>query len=622
MQPERATGTETAGIEATEVDAASPAHAGTSSTLPIAPSLAPALDEAQLEHGERVFDRRTPLVCALSAGAGVAAAIVAPVLTRLIAFVTQLAYYGRFSIAPVSPWAHQLGAAAITIPAVGGVIVGLMARFGSEKIRGHGIPEAMEQVLTNESRIAPRLTWLKPVSAAVAIGTGGPFGAEGPIIATGGALGSLIGQRVRVTAEERKTLLAAGAAAGMTAIFGTPVAAVLLAIELLLFELRPASLVPVAIASAVAGAVRTALVGSEPFFAMPAVAAPEASAVLVYALVGAIAGLASVGVTRLVYATEDAFAKLPIHWMWWPALGGLVVGLIGAIEPRTLGVGYENISDVIGGRLALGAVATICGLKFVSWCIALASGTSGGTLAPLFTVGGGLGALLGAGVAALLPQAGADPRVAALVGMAAIFGGASRAFLASVVFCLETTFEPHAILPLLAGTGAATLVAGLLAPTTIMTETIARRGVRVPSVYAPDFLDSVLVRDGASRKVVSLAAEQTIAAAQAWLRSRASGARHQGFPLVDAKGALAGFVTAREIAEAPDPEAPLASLARRRVVTTFEDETLRRAADRMVDHDVGRLPVVSRREPWRVVGIVTRSDLLAAHRTRLAARRL
>jgi H+/Cl- antiporter ClcA/CBS domain-containing protein len=611
MQPQQPTPTATP-----------PAHAGTSSEIPIAPSLVDALDDVGVEHGERIFDERVPLVCALAAAAGVAAAFVAPLLTRLIAAVTNLSFYGRLSVAPASPWANALGPAVIAVPALGGLIVGLMARFGSEKIRGHGIPEAMEQVLTNESRIAPRLTWLKPVSAAIAIGTGGPFGAEGPIIATGGALGSLIGQRVRVTAEERKTLLAAGAAAGMTAIFGTPVSAVLLAVELLLFELRPGSLVPVAIASSIAGALRYLLVGGEPFFAMPAAASPHAAAIAVYAAVGAIAGLAAVGVTRLVYATEDAFAKLPVHWMWWPALGGLVVGLVGWIEPRTLGVGYENISDVLSGRLVLGGVALVCGLKFVSWTIALASGTSGGTLAPLFTVGGGLGALLGAAAAALLPEAGADPRVAALVGMAALFGGASRAFLASVVFCLETTLEPHAILPLLAGGTASMLVAGLLAPTTIMTEKIARRGVRVPSVYVPDFLDSVLLRDGATHEVVSLRAEQTIESALAWLRSRERGARHQGFPLLDARGALAGFVTAREIAEAPDPAAPLATLARRRVVTAYEDETLRRAADRMVDHDVGRLPVVSRREPLRVVGIVTRSDLLAAHRRRLAARRL
>jgi len=339
-------------------------------------------------------------------------------------------------------------------------------------------------------------------------------------------------------------------------------------------------------------------------------------------VIGAVAGFAAVGVTRVVYATEDLFAKLPVHWMWWPAIGAIAVGVIGWIEPRTLGVGYANISDVLSGQLVLGTVVLVCGLKFVSWFIALASGTSGGTLAPLFTIGGGLGALLGTAAVWMLPWAGADARMAALVGMAALFAGASRAFLASVVFCFETTLEPHALLPLLAGCGAASLVAGLIAPHSIMTEKIARRGVRVPTSYAPDFLDSGLVRDGASQGVVALRADQLVRSARAWLTSQDPGARHQGFPVLDVSGALVGVVTAREIEEARDDDVPLASLVRRAAVVAFEDESLRSAADRMIDQDVGRLPVVSRRDPRRVVGFVTRSDLLAAHRRRLAAQRL
>lgn len=597
-------------------------RASTTEGLPVAPSLEPSLEAAGVERHANVINRRDIWICMLAAAAGAVAAGVARVLGEVIALVTNLSFHGRFAIADASPWNNSLGVAVIAVPIVGGLIVGLMARFGSEKIRGHGIPEAMEQVLLNESRIPARLTWLKPLSSAIAIGTGGPFGAEGPIIATGGALGSLLGQRVRVTADERKTLLAAGAAAGMAATFGSPVSAVLLAVELLLFELKPSSLLPVAIASAVAGALRALMLGSEPFFAMPVIPGAGFAAVAVYGVVGAIAGLAAVFVTRVVYATEDLFAKLPVHWMWWPAIGGIAVGVIGWIEPRTLGVGYRNISDVLSGNLVLGTLALVCGLKFVSWFIALASGTSGGTLAPLFTIGGGLGALLGAGAVWAMPWAGADARMAALVGMAALFAGASRAFLTSVVFCFETTLEPHALLPLLAGCGAASLVAGLLAPHTIMTEKIARRGVRVPSAYQPDFLDSVLVRDGASQSVVVLRADQSVRAARAWLTSSDPGARHQGFPLLDACDVLVGVVTAREVEEARDEGASLASLVRRPPVVAFEDESLRSVADRMIDQDVGRLPVVSRRDPLCVVGFVTRSDLLTAHRRRLAAQRL
>ena len=316
--------------------------------------------------------------------------------------------------------------------------------------------------------------------------------------------------------------------------------------------------------------------------------------------------------TRAVYAIEDAFEKLPVHWMWWPAIGGVAVGVIGWIEPRTLGVGYDNIADVLSGGLVLGAWRSCCGLKFVSWSIALGSGTSGGTLAPLFTIGGGLGALLGAAAAWALPWAGVDVRIAALVGMAAMFAGASRAFLASVVFAFETTLQPLALLPLLARLRRRVPRRRRCSmPHSIMTEKIARRGVRVP-IELRARLPRLRCWCATARPatVIALRADQVVRAAREWLTSGAPGARHQGFPVLDAEGALVGVVTAREIEEARDDASPLASLLRRTAVVAFEDESLRAAADRMIDHDVGRLPVVSRRDPQRVVAIVTRSDLL------------
>ena len=310
----------------------------------------------------------------------------------------------------------------------------------------------MEQVLLNESRIPPRITFLKPLSAAIAIGTGGPFGAEGPIIATGGALGSLVGQIITTTAIERKTLLAAGAAAGMAATFGSPVSAVLLAIELLLFEFRARSVIPVALACVTAAGVRVFFDGVHPVFDMPNLAQPAGGRWRSISFWAASSGVLSVGVTRAVYWVEDAFEHLPIHWMWWPAIGAIAVGVIGYFFPRTLGVGYSNISHIIsfGGPgnedFTIKLIATLCLMKFISWAIALGSGTSGGTLAPLFTIGGGMGALLGAGAAHVFPHAGIDIRVAALVGMAAIFAGASRAMLASAVFAFETTLQPLGII--------------------------------------------------------------------------------------------------------------------------------------------------------------------------------
>ncbi|MEO7037122.1 MAG: chloride channel protein, partial [Polyangiaceae bacterium] len=471
--------------------------------LPVSPSLGPVLAAARVPLVTPIVGPRVLFISALAVGVAFVAGIVARVLMAMIAFVTNLAFLQRLSFQPAAPAENHLGLLVIAVPAIGGIFVGLMARYGSKAIRGHGIPEAMEQVLTNESRIPPRLTFLKPLSAAIAIGTGGPFGAEGPIIATGGALGSLVGQVLKTSAMERKTLLAAGAAAGMAATFGSPVSAVLLAVELLLFEFRARSIIPVALASATAAAVRMALVGSAPVFAMPQLSQPSGAALAFYVLLGALFGVVATGVTHVVYAIEDGFEKLPIHWMWWPALGGLVVGGVGYFAPRTMGVGYDNIEHVLSGSLAGQALVVLFVLKFVSWAVSLGSGTSGGTLAPLFTIGGGLGASLGALAAHAAPQCGIDPRIAALVGMAAIFAGASRALLASVVFAFETTLQPLGLLPLLAGCTAAYLVSCLLMRNTIMTEKIARRGVRVPSEYAADYLDQLWVKDVASRDVIT-----------------------------------------------------------------------------------------------------------------------
>jgi len=595
-----------------------PSSPHTRASVPVSPSLDPTLAAAHMPRQFRPLDRRVLLVAAAAMALGAGVALVARALTALIGLVTNLAFHGRWSTAFVDPAGHRLGAWVIAVPVVGGLVVGAMARFGSRAIRGHGIPEAMEQVLLNESRIPPRMTWLKPVSSAIAIGTGGPFGAEGPIIATGGALGSLFGQLAHVTADERKTLLAAGAAAGMAAVFCAPVSAVLLAVELLLFERRARSLIPVALAATAGTGVRILLEGSEPMFPMPALPAPDLPALAAYLVLGLAIGVVAVGVTRLTYAVEDAFEKLPLHWMWWPALGGLAVGVVGYVAPRTLGVGYDNITAVVSGELGLAAMLALALLKLVSWSLALGSGTSGGTLAPLFTIGGALGGAAGLALAQVAPWLHVDARMAALMAMAAIFAGASRAFLASVVFAFETTQQPHGLLPLLGACAAAYLVSGLLMRHTIMTEKIARRGVRVPSDYAADYLDQILVRDACTREVVTLRAAQPLGEVRAWLRGGAAQARHQGYPVLDEDGRALGVLTRRDLLDpAATDDAPLGRLLRRPPLAVREDHSLREAADHMVEADVGRLLVVQRQAPHALVGIITRGDLLAAHARRL-----
>lgn len=582
--------------------------------LPISPGLDVVLEEAQIPPEHTTIDRRVVWMCGVAIGIGVAGSLVAEIFVKLIAFITNIAFYGRFSLEAVPPSENHLGLLVLLIPVIGGVICGLMARYGSKAIRGHGIPEAMEQILTNRSRIPARITFLKPVSAAVAIGTGGPFGAEGPIIATGSALGSIFGQICRITAAERKTLLAAGAAAGMSAIFGSPVAAVLLAIELLLFEFRPRSIIPVAMASATAAGMRFVFDPTRgPVFPMPDVHAAGIAAMAFYIALGAVMGLAAAAIIRIVYATEDAFEKLPIHWMWWPALGGIAVGVVGFWVPATLGVGYGNIDNILSSKLTLSAVAILCVAKFISWNISISSGTSGGTMAPLFTIGGALGQTLAGLAVAVVPAAGIDLKVAGLVGMAAMFAGASRAFLASTVFAFEATEQPFSLLPLLAGCAASYLVASLLVKNSLMTEKIARRGVATPYDYTPDALAQVTVRDVATKQVVALSVNQTLQQVRGWIAADGTDARHQGFPIVDAAGTLVGVLTRRDVLSAKSADnTTLKDLVTRLPKFVYEDCTVRQAADHMVRHNIGRLPVMSHEKPPKLVGIVTRSDILSA----------
>ncbi|HEX4682660.1 MAG TPA: chloride channel protein [Gemmatimonadaceae bacterium] len=598
--------------------------------IPVSPGLeqieeaTPPAERAPLTPAEyEPVDERTFVITGMAIVVGFVAALCAEFLSRLIGLVTNIAFYGRWSTALVAPGlGHRNPFALLLIPIAGAIVVGFMARYGSRAIRGHGIPEVMERVLFGESRIAPRVLVLKPLSAAVAIGTGGPFGAEGPIIATGGALGSAAGQIVRVTTDERKTLLGAGAAAGMAATFGTPVSAVLLAVELLLFEYRPRSLIPVALASATAGATRIAFHGTAPVFPIGTMQQPTGRALAGYAVLGLLMGVIAAFITRATYAVEDAFEEYGehwhIHWMWWPAIGAIVVGVLGLIEPRTLGVGYENIIGEIDGTIVGRALAALVVLKFISWAVYLGSGTSGGTMAPLFTIGAGVGAGIGGAAARFVPAAELNPHVAGLVGMAALFAGASHAVLASMVFAFETTRQPVGLLPLLIGCSSSYLVTLLLGRHSIMTEKLARRGISVRAEYAIDYLGRVSVGSVGLRDVVTLRADMTVGEARDWLRDGSADHSHQGFPVLDEEELVVGVLTRRDILDAKrEASETLASLIRRPVVAVYADNTLREAADLMVIHHVGRLPVVKRDEPRRVIGVVSRSDLLGAHAPRL-----
>ncbi|HXG98081.1 MAG TPA: chloride channel protein [Gemmatimonadales bacterium] len=566
---------------------------------------------ADANRGDFTAKPRVLVVTLMAVFIGVASAFVALVLTKLIGFFTNVFYYQRFAVGEMtSPAGHRLGVWSVFIPIIGGLIIGLMARYGSEKIRGHGIPEALEAILIGRSRMEARVAVLKPLSSALSIGTGGPFGAEGPIIMTGGAFGSLFAQGFHMSAAERKTLLVAGAAGGMAAIFATPVAAVLLAVELLLFEWKPRSFIPVAAAAAVAGALRVPLMGAGPVFATSG-HLPLAPLALFSALaLGLIAGFGSGLLTRLVYASEDFFGKLPIHWMWWPAIGGVVVGLGGLLYPRALGVGYDVIRDLLNARLIGTFLLGLLITKAVIWAIALGSGTSGGVLAPLMIMGGALGALVGP----WLP--GGDPGVWAALGMGAMLGGTMRAPFTAIAFMLEVTHDVNLLPAMLVACVAADAVTVLLMKRSILTEKMARRGHHVMREYIVNPLHLMRVAEVMEKDVPTVPASLPVDGLfQRLADEDPVMARRQEWVVVDDAERLVGLVTRGDLVRALDRDdgdaATVEELGSRRLVVTHGDELLEEATAKMIAHDIGRLPVVDRDDPSRVVGLLGRAGVMA-----------
>jgi chloride channel protein, CIC family len=584
--------------------------------IPISISLDPTLEAENIHQKFKQNKKRLLIISGLAILVAACISVIAKLLVYLINFCTNISFYGDFSVAPTSPADNHLGWFVVFIPAIGGVVVGLMALYGSKAIRGHGIPEAMEQILTNQSKIKPTITYLKPISSAISIGTGGPFGAEGPIIATGGALGSTLGQLLKISHNERKILLAAGATAGMSAIFGSPIAAIFLAIELLLFEFSPRSILPVALACITGAAGHHLLFEEGPVFAIKnSIETPTNTALFAYSAIGLAIGLISVAVTKIVYWIEDGFEKLPIHWMWWPALGGLAVGIIGYFAPRTLGVGYNNITDILAGSLPLQVVLSLCLLKFLSWAIALGSGTSGGTLAPLLTIGGATGALLGALVATAFPTAGISISLAALVGMSAMFAGASRALLTSIVFALETTGQSNSLLPLLASCTASYFVSFFLMENTIMTEKIARRGVKTPVSYEPDILQKITVEQVIEEDGLVLSEENTIAEVRDWL-SKEEDYNSNYFIIVSNENAFRGIISSSNLLNNQhEQDAMIGTLIKRKSISVRVDNSLSTAVELMAKENVDVLPVVTATQT--VVGVLSYKDIIAAYKHRL-----
>lgn len=561
-------------------------------------------------------DKRILILSLMAIVIGVLSAVVAKLLVWLIAIITNLVFFQKLSADFVSTTNHHLGAWVILAPVAGGLIIGLMARYGSEKIRGHGIPEALEAILFGRSRMEAKVAVLKPLSSAISIGTGGPFGAEGPIIMTGGAVGSLFAQLFHLSPAERKTLLVAGAAGGMAAIFASPVAAVLLAVELLLFEWRPRSFIPVSLAAATAAALRIPLMGAGPIFPVTAHAPLGTEGLVIALVVGIIAGLASGLLTTLVYAFEDLFDKLPIHWMWWPAIGGLFVGIGGWIDPRILGVGYDTIHTLLRGELVGPMVAGLLIGKAVVWSLSLGSGTSGGVLAPLLIMGGALGAI----EARWIPIG--DAGLWAMISMAAMMGGTMRSPLTAMVFTLELTHDLNVLPALLVSCIAAHAVTVLGLRRSILTEKIARRGFHINREYAVDPLMSLRVSEVMDSDPPTIPATMKLSDFSDRLAQKDRRlSRRQGTLIVDDEGCLIGIITRgdvlRAIEENSHSNLTVIDAGSRNLIVTYPDEILYEAIDKMLRNDLGRLPVVSRDNSREALGYLGRAAVMTARLHRM-----
>ena len=553
--------------------------------------------------------RRLVLLSGLAGFIGLAGGGAAYVLLHLIALLTNLAFYHR--VKWTLPSLTQLAASpmVVLVAVAGGLVVGLLAKW-DPIIRGHGIPEAMESVLTRQSRISPRTAVTKPVSAAIAIGTGGPFGAEGPIIVTGGAVGSLLGQVVSVSPNERKILLASGAAAGMAATFGTPLAAVVLVIELLLFEFSTRAFVPLVVASSVAGGMHSALFGTGPLFVVPHHRFAGLSQLPYCVPLGLACGGLAILINQGLFLTERAYRRLPVNPLWWPAIGAVGFGSIGLLLPRVLGVGYDQISQVLSNRLTLGTLAALAAAKLVAWWIALGSGTSGGTLAPILLISGAFGATLGH-LGADIPGVHVSTGAFALVAMAATFGAATRAPFASIVFLFELTRDYNAVLPLMLATVIATLLASTLTHESIMTEKLTRRGLRVPADYHVDLLHHTSVGEVMTSDVETVSAHSPIT--EAAKRFGADG--HGAYPVVDDDGRCVGILT-RGAVLADEPWTPgtsVADVAHREVVAVSPSDPVGDVLQRMFEEQVAHLPVI---DGGQLVGICARTDVLKVRRAR------
>ncbi len=558
----------------------------------------------------------------LAAIIGVGTGLIMYVLYHLIALITNLVFYHRVSFLFVSEVGTQIGLLAILMPVIGGVLVGLMSKYGTNQIQGHGLPEALEAVVSNKSRIPGKVAIWKPLSAAIVIGTGGPFGAEGPIIQTGGAVGSFIGQILKTTESERRILLACGSAAGLAATFGTPISGVIMAIEILLFEFRTRSFIPLVIASSLATAVRFQIMQSGAMFPIGSLDFNLPYALPYYVILGVICGLTAVFFIKTLYWAEDQFEKLHLSPYVLPSVGALGVGVLGYFVPRIFGPGYDTIGAILENQFVLSALLVILAFKFIALILSLGTRTSGGLLAPVFMIGAAIGGLFAMVVNHLIPGANLSPGAFALVGMGAVFGASVRATFAFIIFPLEMTRNFNSVLPLMLVGVIASGVAYVLYRNSVITEKLVRRGLLIPQDYEADIFKRVPVSDVMDTDVPTIGMGMTIRELSEKIqRGDADVNRHKGIPIVNAENKLVGIITHNDVRKAVQAglqDKTVSDAGSKELVLAFQAEPLYEAVVRMLNHDIGRLPVVKRDDVHTIVGYLGRGQVISARLKKLA----
>jgi chloride channel protein, CIC family len=553
-------------------------------------------------------------ICAYALLVGAVAGLVAQGLLELIYFFTNVFFYGKFSFAITNPAHNHLGLWVILIPAIGALLVGIMIQFWEPTLKGHGIPEAMESVLFGHSRMRLRVAILKPLATAFAIGTGGPFGAEGPIIQTGAALGSLFGQVIGLTPYYRRVLLAAGAAAGMAATFTAPLAGILVAVELLLFELRARSFIPVALAAAVATGVRIHFAGWAPLFPTPAFRLTGFKELWLFAVLGILMGIVGIAMIRVLAWLEDFFDHLPIRYalIWSPVIGALILGVLGYFYPAVFGTSYDTIRDMLNDRLTPGHLVGISFAKFWALVISLGSGTTGGVFAPSLVVGGGLGAAFAIGVHHILPSLVSDPAFYALAAMAAVFGGIARAPFTSIVFLFELSHNPNALLPLIVCVMISDGFVRLFSRESIMTVKLVKRGLIVLQDYSVPVLMRARIDQVMHKQFPQMQADDEL---RKVLETYVPG-EITLIPVVDAAGALIGIVEPHDLlrTEPPDHHFTMRELARRDYVLAWPGELVDRVHRDMMLKNTENVVVVEPEGIRKPIGIARANDILQLRR--------